>query len=230
MVLVLLLLPPIHQDPAYHQFADQRTIWGIPNFSNVVSNLPFLLIALWGLPALTRGVFATAWERTSYGILLAGVGLVAFGSAYYHANPNQATLFWDRLPMTVAFMSLLATTIGERISLRAGQVLLPVLLTAGAASVLYWRATDDLRLYVMVQFFPLVAMPLMWLLFPPRYTDSAGLWELALFYALAKILETADRPIAAVVATGGHPWKHIAGAVGIGCYLRMMRCRRKVIT
>ena len=33
----LLLLSPIPQDQNYHQFADQRTIFGIPNFWNIVS-------------------------------------------------------------------------------------------------------------------------------------------------------------------------------------------------
>ena len=32
----MLLLPPMTQDESYHQFADQRTILGIPNFWNVV--------------------------------------------------------------------------------------------------------------------------------------------------------------------------------------------------
>jgi len=43
------LLPPIAQDPSYHQFADQRTLLGIPNFWNVVSNLPFVLVGTMGL-------------------------------------------------------------------------------------------------------------------------------------------------------------------------------------
>ena len=43
------LLPPIAQDPTYHQFADQRTLLGIPNFWNVVSNLPFVLVGAMGL-------------------------------------------------------------------------------------------------------------------------------------------------------------------------------------
>src|ERR1700746_1848008 len=46
---VLLLLPPIPQDQSYHQFADQRTLLGIPNFWNVVSNLPFLVVGAAGL-------------------------------------------------------------------------------------------------------------------------------------------------------------------------------------
>ena len=45
----LLLLPPISQDQSYHQFADQRTLLGVPNFWNVVSNLPFIAIGAAGL-------------------------------------------------------------------------------------------------------------------------------------------------------------------------------------
>ena len=41
-ITVVFLLPPIPQDPAYHNFADQRTLYGVPNFWNVVSNLPFV--------------------------------------------------------------------------------------------------------------------------------------------------------------------------------------------
>jgi hypothetical protein len=135
---ILLLLPPIPQDLRYHEFADQRTVWGIPNFWNVVSNLAFLLVALWGLQALrSPAAFLERWERAAYCILLAGVALVAAGSAYYHLRPDNGTLFWDRLPMTVVFMSLLAATIGERIGADAGRLLLLPLLALGVASVVY---------------------------------------------------------------------------------------------
>jgi hypothetical protein len=40
-LVALLLLPPISQYQSYHQFADQRTLLGIPNFWSVVSNIPF---------------------------------------------------------------------------------------------------------------------------------------------------------------------------------------------
>ena len=45
----LLLLPPISQDQGYHHFADQRTLFGVPNFWNVVSNLPFMAVGSVGL-------------------------------------------------------------------------------------------------------------------------------------------------------------------------------------
>ncbi|MGO9257302.1 MAG: hypothetical protein ACLQU1_13495 [Bryobacteraceae bacterium] len=111
---VLLAVPPVPQDESYHQFADRRTIWGIPNFWNVISNLAFVAAGLWGIGALRRReVFACPWERAAYAVFLAGVLLTAFGSAYYHLRPDSNRLVWDRLPMTLAFLSLFSTTIGS---------------------------------------------------------------------------------------------------------------------
>ena len=45
----LSLLPPIPQDQGYHEFADQRMLLSIPNFWNVVSNLPFIAVGGVGL-------------------------------------------------------------------------------------------------------------------------------------------------------------------------------------
>jgi hypothetical protein len=229
-LLSLLVLPPIHQDPRYHAFADQRTVWGIPNFWNVASNMPFLVVAVWGIRALpNRSAFLQTWERTAYSILLLGVALVAFGSSYYHAWPDDATLFWDRLPMAIVFMSLLATTIGERISMRAGRLLLLPLIAIGVASVIAWKLSGDLRLYVVVQFYPMLALPLMLILFPPRYSGAAGTWAMIGFYCLAKILELFDQQIGPVLSTGGHPWKHLAGAAAMLCYVNAVS-NRTVIT
>jgi len=220
-------MPAIRQDPGYHHFADQRTVFGIPNFWNVATNLPFLLVAVWGLGALAKKeAFVEAWERRAYAIFLVGIALVAFGSGYYHAWPSDATLVWDRLPMTIAFMSLLALVAGERVSPTAGRGLLFPLLALGLASVVYWAKTGDLRVYVFVQFYPMVAMPLMLLFYPARYTRSDGLVALAVFYVTAKVLESLDGQIGKVLATGGHPWKHVAAAVGVFCYVNSIRHRR----
>src|SRR6516165_11348492 len=104
----LMLLPPIAQDQSYHQFADQRTLIGIPNFWNVVSNFPFLLVGAMGLLEFHRHAATIA--------LFLGILLVGFGSSYYHWNPNDGTLFWDRLPMTLSFMAILAIVVEERVS------------------------------------------------------------------------------------------------------------------
>ena len=42
-IMVALLLPPIAQPPGYHDFADQRSLFGIPHIWNVLSNLAFVL-------------------------------------------------------------------------------------------------------------------------------------------------------------------------------------------
>jgi hypothetical protein len=205
--IAMLFVPPIHQDAAYHNFADQRTILGVPNFWNVVSNLPFLAVAVWG------------WRRVNgfaYRIFLIGVAAVTFGSAYYHAWPSNATLFWDRLPMTIGFMALFAGIIEERLDKRAGRLLLWPLVIAGVASAVWWHYTDDLRWYVVVQFFPPLAM----LLLLRGRRDP--LIPMMLFYALAKILEWQDQAIAAVISTGGHPWKHVAAAAAVFFYVRAL--------
>lgn len=53
--------------------------------------------------------------------------------------------------------------------------------------------------------------------YAPRYTHDRGLWWLGLFYVVAKLFEAFDRQIAGVMATGGHPWKHLAAAVAMFC-------------
>ena len=228
-IVALLFVPPIPQDPAYHRFADQRTLFGIPNFWNVASNLPFLLVALWGIRGLLSSTaFIDPWERAAYAIFLFGIGLVAVGSSYYHARPNNDTLVWDRLPMTIGFMSLLAMVIGERISPRAGRLLLFPLIATGIASVFFWQSSGDLRFYGFVQFYTLLALPLMVALFPPRYTGTAGIVAMAAFYVLAKLLESFDRAIGSVIVTGGHPWKHVAAAIGVLCYVISVERRRPI--
>ena len=143
---ILPLLPPIAQDPSYHQFADQRTLLGIPNFWNVISNLPFVLVGAIGLWQFGR-------DRASF-VLFLGIFLTGFGSAYYHWNPNNDTLFWDRLPMALTFMAILAVAVEERVSAKTGAIKLWPLLALAVFSLLLWRWTDDLRLYGWVQFSP----------------------------------------------------------------------------
>jgi len=132
----LLLLPPILQDQSYHRFADKRTLLGVQNFWNVVSNFPFIAIGAVGLRQFYRDPATIA--------LFLGLFLTAFGSSYYHWNPNDDTLFWDRLPMTLCFMAILAVVIDERVNVKF--VLWPLLAT-GILSLILWRWTGDLRLY-----------------------------------------------------------------------------------
>jgi hypothetical protein len=227
IALLFAVVPPVTQDPGYHAFADRRTLYGVPNFWNVISNLPFFAVAVYGLRALgSRSAFSERWERVAYGVLLGGAAAVAIGSSYYHLHPDNATLFWDRLPMAVIFMALLAAIVGERVSMDAGRLLLLPLLLAGVASVLWWRFTGDLRLYGAVQFGAMLALPLIVGLRPARYTGAGGVWWMAALYLAAKAAELLDCPIAAAIPAGGHPWKHLLAAGALFAWVHSVARRR----
>jgi hypothetical protein len=233
--------PPLAQISSYHDFADQRTFLGIPHCLNVISNLPFLLIGAAGMHFVFRRdivgpgrPFLTSGERLPYGLLFLGVGMTAFGSAYYHLDPNNVRLVWDRLPMALAFMALFDALLGERLGSAVGRFLLVPLVLLGLASVLYWHWTEqqgrgDLRLYYLVQFYPLLAIPLLMFLFPPRYTGAGWLFAALGWYVLAKFLEHPfDRDVYNLLhhVVSGHTLKHLAAAAGAWALLRMLQTRR----
>jgi Ceramidase len=217
-LLGLLLVPPIPQSQIYHGFADRRTLFGIPNFWNVVSNLPFILVGALGLWKVRRDLSAS--------IFFLGVFLTGFTSSYYHWAPNDWGLFWDRLPMTFAFMAILANVIEERVDERVGKLLLWPLVALGVLSLLIWMRVDDLRLYAWVQFFPCIALPLMFWLLPPKYTGTYYWFIAAGFYLLAKLLEHYDAAIySALRVMSGHPIKHVAAACA--CYAIYLAFRKR---
>lgn len=229
------LLPRVPQDPAYHRFADSRAFLEIPNALNVLSNLPLALVGLLGFSTLARsvrkaGLAPEAWP--GYGVFFAGAFLTGFGSAYYHWAPDNETLVWDRLPMTLAFAGFLCALVAERVSPLWGRSLVAPLVLAGVASVLYWRATElrgegDLRPYALMQFGPLVLLPLLLVLFParPEPPDRSSRWLPAAFafYALAKVFERFDADLLALGAiASGHTLKHLAAALSVLCIERSL--------
>jgi hypothetical protein len=233
---VLALHGPIPQDPEYHRFADTRALAGIPNAGDVLSNLALVAAGALGLGVLAR---CARDERPShrraripYFIFFAGVLLAGFGSAYYHWAPDNQRLFWDRLPMTLAFTSLFVAVIDERgSSVWASRLLIP-LLVLGAFSVSYWRSTEeagrgDLRLYVLVQYGLILSMGLALLLFPSRSESSISFVWVVAAYALAKICELADGPIFRMTGwVSGHTLKHLFAGVAAGLVAGMLASRR----
>jgi hypothetical protein len=233
-----LLFPRIPQDPAYHNFADHRGLLGVPNFFDVASNLFFLFVGLAGIrfvyatPLGERSPFSDSVNRWSYFIFFVAVSSTAIGPGYYHLHPNNETLVWDRLPMAVGFLALLAAILCERVifhdMLRHFLFLLPV---AGAATVFYWEATErhgngDLRPYAVAQFGTLVLILLVLILFRPRFTRGADFYVALALYGLAKALEAADRPVfSAGGLVSGHSLKHVAAAVSTYWILRMLKLR-----
>lgn len=221
-VAAVIALPPIHQDAGYHTFADGRPLAGIPNALNVLSNLPFLLVGLIGLRRASRPSPSSAppdvIQTWALRVLFAGIALVGVGSSYFHLAPSDSRLFWDRAPMAIVFTTVLALVIGRWISAALGARLFVPLLIAGVASVLVWRQTGDLRVYVLVQFLPMVLVPLILILFRARNPGWRPIATGVALYAAAKGFELLD---ARIYSWGhlasGHTLKHLVAAAAIWC-------------
>jgi hypothetical protein len=234
-----LLSPRIPQPQAYHDFADHRARLGITNFNDVVSNLPFAIVGIWGWAFLasksSRAQFIQHRERWPYFLIFLGLLWTAFGSAYYHLAPDNARLVWDRLPMTIVFMPLVAAMIMERLDVAWGLRLLPIFMAIGIVSVIQWRISElrgvgDLRFYAAVQLYSVFAV-LALLFVYPRYTRNSDFAWILLCYVLAKVFETADRTIFRLDGgfVGGHTLKHLAAGIAGYLILRMLQKRRPYV-
>jgi hypothetical protein len=232
-----LLVPKTDLPPSYHHFADQREWLGIPHFGDVASNVVYLIAGLWGLAFLSgkssRGQFVDAPERWPYLVVFLGLVLTAFGSAYYHLAPNNDRLVWDRVPMTIVFMPLVSALIAERVSVKLGLWLLPVLTAVGVGSVIQWHfsvehGAGDLRFFGAVQLYAVLALFVV-LFLPPCYTSGSDLLVVACLYVLAKICETADRQIFSLGhVVSGHTLKHLASGLAGFWILRMLQKRQPI--
>lgn len=229
---------PLPQPLSYHEFVDQQSLLNIPRARDVLSNLAFVFVGVVGLWFLSQSrlsarAFINGFERWPFWGLFLGVVLAGFGSGWYHLEPTNDSLVWDRLPMAIAFMSIFSALIAERIHPWLGVALLGPLVTLGIASVLWWIWTEhqgqgDLRWYLLVQFFPMAAMTLMLLLLPTPYTRGTDYWWLLACYAMAKVVEVLDRQIFELTQglMSGHTLKHLLAALGVAWLLRMLSLRQ----
>ncbi len=221
----MLSLSPIPQDNAFHLFADTRSWLGIPNFLDVMSNIPFLVAGLLGIKAVRES--KEQKPTTGWLVLFVGIVLVSAGSSYYHWSPDNATLVWDRLPMTVGFMGLFVALSTEYVDARLLKWLLIPAIVLGVASVWYWHLTDDLRLYAWVQFMPLGSILIYLSLFKSRFSHGRLLLFALGFYILAKVTEIYDVAIFEAIGgvASGHTIKHLLAAGG--CYALVIYIRKR---
>jgi hypothetical protein len=230
-----LFIGPIPQDLDYHNFADTRKIWGIRNACDVLSNAPFVVVGLWGVILAANMLKKNGFDASAvhYLIFFTGVFFTGFGSAYYHYSPSNDTLFWDRLPMAIAFMGFFCSVVSETANPRASLVLILPLLAAGVGSVVYWEWSEahgrgDLRMYGLVQYLPILLIPL-WLLWyekPAHYLRY--IIAAMLLYFFSKIAELFDANIFQFFRIiSGHTLKHLLATAGICCILVMLRKRAR---
>lgn len=221
LVLFVFLVPPLAQDQLYHQFADQQTMLSIPNALNVVSNLAFFIVGLLGLAALLNqpDKYCDKSVLPSYQLFFIGLMLTFLGSSYYHLDPNNFTMVFDRLGIAISFMALFTALFGELISLRLARKMLLPLEVLGILGVIYWGISEhymhgDLRFYILTQYLPLALLPIMLIKYKWQYSHQYSCVFILLFYVLAKLTEVYDQPIMELTdVISGHTIKHLLAAL-----------------
>lgn len=230
-------LPRIPQPLEYHRFADQRGCFGLPNCLDTVSNVLFVLVGVVGLRFLSgssvRRAFIEPHEALPYTLFFFATILIGFGSGFYHLAPDNGRLVWDRAAIALALMAWFAAILCERVSPTAGLRLLPLLIAAGFGSVAYWAWSEahgmgDLRLYGLMQLTPMLLLPLLLWLYPPRYSGDRDILVVIGLYGLALLCDLSDRPIFTLTGglVSGHTVKHLAAALAAyGVVWRLQRRR-----
>ena len=199
-----------------HDFADQRGWQGLPCALDVLSNLPFALAGVWGLVWLHRlgALRLCAATRATAALFFGGLVLTAVGSGWYHWQPDDTGLLWDRLGMAAAFAGLLGLAVVGRISPRAGVTTALGLLVAAPAAVLAWAHTGNLLPWAVVQFGGMLAV-LALACMPHRHGALVVQWGAVIaWYAVAKAFELADQAVFDSTSqwVSGHTLKHLMAA------------------
>jgi hypothetical protein len=223
-------LPPPEAGAA--PFADRRSWHGLPNAMDVLSNLPFAALGVWGLRWLhwhdqahehvqdavplhhavaqpPVNLLDCAW------MFFAGLVITAAGSAFYHLQPDALRLAADRAGMTVAFAGLIGCAVCERVSARAGWPAAWFVLGAGLLAVAVCQETGNVMPWALVQFGGMLLVLVLALTRPAQGAIGLRLGWVIFFYALAKLFELSDRAIyeATHHLLAGHSLKHLTAAL-----------------
>lgn len=222
---LLLLHGPIVQPAHYNDFADRSVLFGIPHAGDVLSNLGFAMVAAWGWirlhPKRDHAALARGW--CGYRLFLIGLLLTAVGSAYYHLAPDNERLVWDRMPIGLAAVGLLAAVRAETRSDTHASRYAAILVVLAFLSVGWWYYTDsprqpgDLRPYLLLQTLPLVLVPLWQAIYGTSHRDRVWFGVAVLLYVLAKLAEVWDHELLATLGwISGHTLKHLLAAAAAG--------------
>ncbi|MBM3350763.1 MAG: hypothetical protein FJY53_03055 [Betaproteobacteria bacterium] len=236
LAVLAMALPRIPQPAAYHDFADQSVCMGVPHCFDIASNLLFIMAGMAGMFFLSgtaeQRAFIDVRESLPYRLFFLATILVGLGSGFYHLAPDNDRLMWDRAAVSLALMSWFAAILCERVSLRAGLSMLPLLLAAGLASVFYWgwserQGMGDLRLYGLMQIIPILQIPLLLRLYPPRYSGDKDILSVIALYAVALLFDLSDHQVynSTRGIVSGHTLKHVIAA--LAAYWVLVRLRRR---
>jgi hypothetical protein len=218
-IVIVSFLAPIPQSQTYHHFADQRSIADIPHGMDVLSNLAFLVSGVLGLIFILRAGFVfDGGTRWAFATLFFGLILTSLGSGYYHLNPNNQSLVFDRLPMIVAMSGCVGAVIADRFGGREVWSIL-ALLVLGFWTVFQWNASEqtkhgDLRWYALYQGLVILVGALLLLLFSSRNGATKVFVIAVAGNVLAKFFELLDKPIFALGGIiSGHTLKHLSAGL-----------------
>lgn len=235
VITILFLHAPIPQYENYNFFANQCAGMGLPHAENTLTNLPFLCVGLWGLLRFRRYVMVSNIERFCWLGFLIGVICTFFGSSYYHLDPDNFRLVWDRMPIVFAFICLFNAVLAERVSDKFAKISLLPFLILSISTVIYWYFTEtwglgDMRAYILVQLLPILLIPFILKWYSPRYSHGWMLLLVGAWYLLAKIFEGLDTFIYDLNGyVSGHGIKHLLAALACMQVIWMLERRNLLI-
>jgi thiamine transporter ThiT len=198
-----------------HPFIDARVLWGIPNALDVLSNLAFIPMGLWGLWSLHRAPDVQRATRQSASVFFIGLLLTCLSSSAYHWAPSVWGLALDRAGMAVAFAGVLGLAVAERVSLRAAPWVWGSVGVAGLLAILLNYTTGAIAPWAIVQFGGMAVV--LWAAVQPKQAGALGVrWSVLIaIYVVAKLFELGDESV--FKATGdlmsGHSLKHIVASL-----------------
>ena len=134
--IINLLTNKITVPQGYHDFVDKRSFLEIPNFLDVISNLAILLPVLYLLQTRKK-------KSLLSNLLILHISLLAITSGYYHLNPSDKTVFWDIMSIATGSMIVLLIIINTTTEYNL------LLYIFAVFSIIYWKYTGDLRLYLL---------------------------------------------------------------------------------
>jgi uncharacterized membrane protein YwzB len=229
LLLLAIFLPAIAQNQNYHNFIDQRTFFRIKNASNTLSNLAFIVVGLWGLINFYKNKYIKI--SNSFSVLLnlffISIILTGLGSSYYHLSPNDFTLVFDRLALSLTFAVILAMLASIRISERSGFHTLAELIILAPLSVLLWNYNGNLTPYAVLQFGGIIII-ILTLLLTKAQKQSPCFTSLIILYGFAKVAEFYDVEIFKLSQNliSGHTLKHLIASIAVLVFISPLKVKK----